>query len=447
MAISGCGGGSETSETTAPSPPPGSLDSSFGTGGKVITPIGLGAQANAIVLQPDGKIIAAGFAEVQTASLTNAFALIRYNTDGTLDSGFGTAGKVISTSFISSLYAQANGVTLQPDGKIVVAGYSQSPIPHEAVTNCIVTRLNADGSPDPSFGTGGVVFSRVTSLFNEHASCSAPTVLPDGKILVALSSGGDAGYFGLMRFNANGTSDSSFGLGGMAVFQTTHQGGRASSVVVQPDGKVVVGGGSVALVTDIPPTFVGEYLLARFYATGILDPTFGQSGVVRGSIPGDVTATVGGMALQPDNKIVAAVTRNVLRFLPNGTPDPAFGVGGTVAGILGSGLAGPGVALQSNGKIVIAGTASGNATTPQIGFALWRFNPDGTLDSGFGNGGSVTTPLGSGGIGNAVAIQHDGGIVVAGMAQIPTSPPAPAGNAPNFAVARYFGDPVTTSSQ
>ncbi len=443
LVISGCGGGGGTSETTPPPPPPGTLDANFGTGGTVITPIGLSAQANAVVLQPDGKMIVAGYADIQTDFLRNAFALTRYNVDGTLDTGFGTAGKVVSTSFISSFDAEAKGVTVQSDGRIVVAGYNAQ----GAAAYCTVVRLNADGSPDLNFGTGGVVMSKVTSLFNDHTECSAPTVLPDGKILAALASAGDSGYFGLMRFSTGGIPDPSFGVGGMAVFQTTYASGRASSVVVQLDGKFVVGGGSALLVTDIPPTVVGEYLLARFDAAGVLDPAFGQSGVVRGSIPTDSASTVGGMALQPDNKVVAALTRSVMRFLPNGTPDPGFGVGGSVAGILGSGLAGPGVALQANGKIVIAGTAAGNVATPQTGFALWRFSPDGALDPSFGNGGSVTTPLGSGGIGNAVAIQSDGGIVVVGTAQIPTSPPAAPGTIPNFAVARYFGDPVTMSAQ
>lgn len=433
--MSGCGGGGG-SPSGPVAPRPGTLDTSFNTGGIAITPIGSSASSFAVAVQPDGKIIAAG----------DGFVLVRYNADGTVDSGFGTGGKVFAASFMTNgSFGTAEGVTLQPDGRIVAAGQSSH---GGSDTFCTIVRLNTDGSPDLTFGTGGVVMVRVTSLTFGHAECSAPTVLASGQILAAVAVEGHAAigedseiYIGVMRFDPGGARDDSFGVGGVANVRTNNPNPRASSLVVQRDGSIVVGGGSIFLGIMFPPA---ESLLARFDRAGVPDPGFGQGGVIRWTQDG-FTGGVGGIALQPDDKIVVALCceqGHLLRLLPNGAPDTSFGVGGTVTGIAGVGPigppfgGGPGVAIQSNGKIVVGEVAGPPNTINPSGFALWRFGPDGLPDAGFGNDGSVVTTLFGRAVGYAVAIQRDGRIVLAGSVS-----PDPNVFGQNFAVARYFGDP------
>ena len=424
--VTGCGGGGGGSSSGQT---PGTLDSSFGTGGTVITPFGLGAQALSVVQQPDGKIIAAGQG-------SGAFVLIRYNADGTLDTGFGNGGKVDSSSFAPT-GSGAAGVTLQPDGKIVVAGSSRP----ANLDVCTVFRLNADGSLDLDFGNGGVAL--VTNAVIEARGCNAPSVLPDGKLLVAVDgSSGSSGRLGLIRFKTDGAPDTAFGVGGVAVVGTTYNIAQARTVTIQPDGKAIAGGSSGYWVGASGPIgFTSEYVLARFDAAGVLDPTFGQHGVILGS--SEPSTAVYAVALQPDNKLVVGVGGNekVLRLLPDGTPDSTFRVDGALT-VYWAG----GIALQSNGKIVIAETIPGVVAGTSAEFGLVRLNPDGSVDAGFGNSRSVTTPIGSNGQANAVAIQRDGRIVIAGWAMIGPLPPL--ANPPeNFALARYFGDTVMAASR
>ncbi|MHB8724031.1 MAG: hypothetical protein ACYC9Z_01475 [Casimicrobiaceae bacterium] len=349
--ISGCGGGGGSSSGTTgpPQGPAGTLDTSFGTGGIVITPFGTTASVNGIVLQPDGKIIVAG-STGNVAANQSTFALARYNADGSLDSGFGSGGKVVVPSFI---WAAAQGVALQPDGKIVAAGQSGS-APNAADTSCALVRFNANGSPDAGFGAGGVVLSKPASGI--ATTCAGPAMLSDGKIVVAVGERGISidsfGAIGAMQFNSDGTRDSSFGVGGETVAQVSRCCAYAYAIAVQPDGKIVVGGGA----GDLPfsPTSYGQDVLARFAAGGATDPGFGSNGLV--SEPANTfTAAFSTLLLQPDGKMVAVASlTGVLRFLTDGTPDSGFGASGLVAGIPGIGGA-----LQSNGKVVIAGYGGG----------------------------------------------------------------------------------------
>ena len=254
-----------------------------------------------------------------------------------------------------------------------------------------------------------------------------------GKILVAGSSGGN---FALARYNANGTLDTTFGTGGkvvtdMAIRQAGHKkgsdnyGSRAEAMAVQPDGRIVLAG----FADDDSPGVTNYLVLARYNANGALDATFGSSGKVVTDIPvgGGINTYWHflGVAVGGDGKIVLAGGTHstttdflVARFNPNGTPDTAFGAGGRVFTDFGGGDDGPqGVALQPDGKILAVGWTN-PAGTDVLRFAMARYNPDGSLDSGFGQGGMVTTPVGSGwgGAANDVAIQADGKILAAGYA-------------------------------
>jgi len=448
--VSGCGGGgggSSSDQSIAPPPvtpppvtpppqgPAGTLDTAFGTGGIVNTPFGTTAFATSTVVQSDRKIIAAGYSG-DLGAAKSTFALIRYNADGTLDSGFGSGGKVVVPSFI---WATAQGVAMQPDGKIVAAGQNASS-PGASDNSCALVRFNTDGSPDTTFGVGGVVLSKLANA--TVTNCAGPVIMADGQIVIAAAGtatgGTPSGEVGAMRFNKDGSRDGSFGAGGAAVVPTIYVNANANSIAVQPDGKIIVGGWSSA--GPLGPS-VGYYVLARFDTVGVLDPGFNQTGTITGTLTNNWNPAITALLVQTDGKFVAVISGDILRFLANGTPDPGFGVGGMVAG-----FPGYGGALQSNGKIVVAGQSGVPSAIQPTNFGVWRFDASGALDPGFGTGGSVTTPIGiRSAEAQAVAIETDGRIVVVGAAQstYDTSHPNTGGT---FAVARYFGDPVTTSS-
>src|SRR5262245_44604023 len=195
----------------------GRLDATFGTGGIVTTGFGVSAEATSAVVQADGKIVAAGYANLDGGE---SFALARYNSNGTLDTTFGTGGKV-GTAFDSGgfSYAQAFSVALQPDGRIVAAGYTEIGAClfnglEQPCFELALARYNSNGTLDPIFGTGG----RVTTHFaapNDQADSVA--VQPDGRIVVAGAAGRftNRGFdFALARYNSNGTLDTSFGASG-----------------------------------------------------------------------------------------------------------------------------------------------------------------------------------------------------------------------------------------
>ena len=261
----------------------GSVDSSFGsTTGRVITNFGATEQALALVLQPDGKIVVAGRTNRPAPNGNFDFALARYEAAGTLDLTFGTAG-LVTTDFGGSV-DRAFAMALQPDGKLVVAGDSDA--------NFALARYNSNGSLDPGFGTGG----KVITSFGGTDQASAVILQPDGKIVVAGQT--DTGVsidFALARYLPDGSLDGAFGSGGRV---TTNFTGTSddlgAAVVLQSDGKIVVGG-----------TSEDNFALARYTPGGALDTTFGSAGT------GTVTTNLGGedllhaMALQADGAIVA----------------------------------------------------------------------------------------------------------------------------------------------
>ncbi|HEX8857895.1 MAG TPA: Ig-like domain-containing protein [Actinomycetes bacterium] len=404
----------------------GDLDGTFGTGGKVTTDFaGNGDQANAVALQPDGKIVAAGGALGTTVD----FALARYRPDGTLDTTFGSGGKV-RTDFGSG--EQAFGVAVQPDGKIVAAG--------GAATEFELARYNADGTLDSTFGVGGKVTTRF-GLGLPLTVARAIVLQPDGKIVVAgtLTSAADWD-FGLARYNPNGTLDTSFGVGGKV---TTDISGHLSTdiawaVALQLDGKLVVAGSTTGPSGD-------AFALARYTPSGTLDSTFGSSGRVVTGFGGDQDWAQA-VAVQADGKIVAAgKTGNqccggtfnfaLARYNAGGALDATFGAGGKVTTDFdGSTDNARALVIQADGKILAGGERlpGGNATGVSFDFALARYQPSGSLDATFGTGGKVTTDFpGHNDHVYALALQQDGKVVAAGD------------SSPDFALARYT---VTTAN-
>ncbi|AEV16768.1 hypothetical protein TCCBUS3UF1_17270 [Thermus sp. CCB_US3_UF1] len=391
----------------------GELDPTFGSGGKVTTDLGSSFDgAHALVLQPDGKLVAAGYSS-NALGLAD-FALVRYNPDGSLDTSFGSGGKV--TTEVVQGDDKAYALVLQPDGKLVAAGYSS-----EGLGDFALVRYNPDGSLDPSFGTGG----KVTTNF--HFDVAHALVLqPDGKLVAAgWSQIGSNSYFALVRYNPDGTLDTSFGNGGKVTTEVGSSSDGANALVLQPDGKLVAAGYSRNAAGDY------DVAMVRYNPDGSLDTSFGS----RGKVITPVFSTFGSaLVLQPDGKLVAAgFSTNsagnddfaLVRYNPDGSLDRSFGTGGKVTTDLGL----PrdivhSLVLQPDGRLVAAGSSNND-------FALVRYNPDGSLDPSFGIGGKVTTAVGSSyDIAHALVLQPDGRLVAAGRSRNAS------GNS-DFALVRY----------
>ncbi len=187
-----------------PAAPPG-LDTTFGGTGRVSTPVG-GGQGEAVVIQPGGGIVTAGW---RTVGAGTDFALTRHDASGNLDQSFGTNG--IATTDLGGPGDQAYDAALLPDGGIVAVGETDAAGIQKQ--QFALARYTADGALNPSFGTGGTV----TTNFTGHGDvANAVAVQGDGKIVVAgfAFSSGINGDFALARYNADGSLDTSFGTGG-----------------------------------------------------------------------------------------------------------------------------------------------------------------------------------------------------------------------------------------
>ncbi|MEU9173928.1 calcium-binding protein [Streptomyces sp. NPDC048420] len=386
---------------------PGDLDTSFSGDGKVLTRFADDDQAYDVAVQPDGKIVSVGSSGDHSV-LEGRWALTRHNADGTPDAGFGDGGTV--TTPINNMdpdlqWSEANAVALQPDGKIVVAGYSW-----RGWENCCwftVARYNSDGSLDNGFSGDGRYF----------ADIAGPTEARD----VAIDSAGRivaAGYTGgqvaVLRLNGDGTPDTSFGGDGTVTTGPAgvQEGGDGRALALQSDGKIVVGGQIGSTLFD--------FFLIRFNINGDVDTSFDGDGMVRTDF-GDYEE-VEALAIQADGKIVAAGGNSVARYHPNGSLDTGFDGDGKVVP---SGIGAWDMTLQpADGRIVLAGGGGQGGD-----FAVQRYNPDGSLDGGFGTGGTATADFGGGDSARGVALQADGKIVAAGRG----------GPDSGFALARFLG--------
>jgi uncharacterized delta-60 repeat protein len=410
----------------------GSLDPSFGAGGRVtaVFPGAFDSAAAALVIQSDGKIVVAG--SVNASPTLKDFALARYNPDGSLDVSFGVGGRV-QTDFAGGADS-AFDLALQSDGKIVVVGSAATIGPGGPNTDFAIARYNPDGSLDVSFGMGG----RVTTDIGTFADSAAAVALqPDGKIVVVGSNNNLD--FVVVRYTGDGSLDTAFAGGGRL---TTDFGGTmdaAAGVVLQPDGKIVVVGTTFGI-----SIMNRDFALARYNPDGSPDAAFGVNGLVTSNFtPADAAADV---ALQPNGRLVVVGTAGnpgaldfaVARYDTNGNLDAAFGTGGVVFTDFASQQdAAASVALQPDGNIVAAGTTG--VSGPLGDFALARYNPNGTLDGLFGTSGRVTTDFfGQLDQGSGVALQSDGHLVVVGAANV--------GNLSQFALARYLGSALPVVS-
>ncbi|GAA4011223.1 calcium-binding protein [Streptomyces plumbiresistens] len=385
---------------------PGDLDPSFGTGGKVSIDqnyFQYFGEDEEVVLQSDGRIVTAG-TEWGNTSLTD-FSLKRHNADGTVDTSFGTGGEVL-TDFEGG-DDQAHAVAVQGD-RIVVVGRTE-----RAEGGCCwftVARYTSGGSLDTTFGGGD---GWVRTDFGADGAADAEAVLVDGqgRILAAGQSGGE---FAVARYNDDGSLDTTFGGGDGRVTTSFEGGAFGYDMALRPDGRIVVAGYSGSTSFD--------FAVARYNPDGSLDTTF--------SGDGRVTTDLGGynwghtVAVQSDGKIIASGSTGndftLVRYTTNGTLDSAFGTGGVMTTAFTGGSAVQELVVQPDDRIIAGGSAGSD-------FALARYNPDGSLDTGFGTGGRTTTDFGDTDGVRSLALQPDGRILAYGS------------SGEDRALARYLG--------
>ena len=379
----------------------GSLDTTFNSTGKVLTDIDtFGDGASAVAIQSDGKIVAAG-SSFTSGTLGYDFALVRYNVDGSLDNSFGTSGKV-TTDFGGSLDG-AYDLAIQADGKIIAAGRNYDSTGSGGLA---MARYNADGTLDTDFGTGGIVTTNLGT--NDFAIAIA--LQTDGKIIV-----GSTSYLGfaLARYTAGGTLDTTFGTGGRVTTTIYAIVGydSLSDIAIQDDGKIVA-------VGKANPTY--DFALVRYNTDGSLDTEFGVAGKVTTDFGGlDTGAAVAiqsdGKIVAAGAGGASGIA--LARYNDDGSLDASFGSNGKVitltSGIIEGASA---VCFQSDGKIVTAGT--GLVAGSSGVFSLARYDIDGSLDTTFDTDGKLTTSVGIGPntLAYDAAIQTDGKIVAAGTA-------------------------------
>ena len=315
-------------------------------------------KATESIVQPDGKILVGGYSN-------DDFAVVRYNTDGSLDASFGTNG----IALVDSANDQAATIALQSDGKILIAGFSYG--------NAMVARLNADGGIDTSFGTNGIAILASADAY----SAEDLLVQSDGKILVAGS--GWVNYPGnidasIVRLNANGTVDTSFGSSGYVVYSvgvTTD----ATELAFQSDGKLIV----TEKHYDGSNWNLG---IRRYTSNGSLDTTFGVSGYRDTGIDGGYSD----IHVNSDDSIVSfgTVGNNftIKKWTSNGALDTSFGTSGTTTLSHGMTEIGYNVGVQSDGKYLLSGGSNGN-------LSVARINTDGSVDTGFGTNGIYVTTI------------------------------------------------------
>jgi uncharacterized delta-60 repeat protein len=400
----------------------GDLDSSFGVGGRVVTDVSgyTGESGQDVAFQPDGKILLAGYAQ-SSSNGTLDIVVLRYNSDGSLDTSFGVDGKVL-TDF-GNANDLAHAIALQVDGRIIVAGRAYT----SGVSNFAVARYDVNGNLDPSFGIQG----KTTIIFKGKGNKALFSwvrdiaIQFDGRIVLA----GEAdAKLGLARLNPDGALDPDFGINGKTIVSLSGgTGGSGAYTVamqtVDSEERIVAAGYAATRRGVI------DFALARFKANGTLDNSFDGDGKVITDFAGGEDL-INDIVIDASNRIVAAgrcpQKFALARYNSDGTLDTTLDGDGKVAtDVSASPDQGNSVTIQPDGKIVVAGVASlfsnGN-------FALVRYNADGSLDSSFGNNGTLTTDFsGHHDVAVALVMQPDNKIILVGSSA-------------GFALARYVLD-------
>jgi uncharacterized delta-60 repeat protein len=390
------GGSPDTGAADAP-PSCTGLDPTFGTQGIVTraSPPDPDPQSpTSLVLQHDGKIVVLGSVPSGSQPNTQLIVVARYGTDGSPDPTFGNAGLVTLAPSAGAL--TGSSLALQPDGRILVAGYGET----SGVTSPFLLRLDTVGGLDTSFGAAGYAAAPAANVSFDKILLRPST----GAILVVGSSGTTQHRFLVAQYTATGALDATFGSGG---FVTTAFAGDASafSAALQPDGKLVVGGEDTVPVDG---GWIYPIELARYTTAGALDSTFGSGGTTS---PPNLGASgpiaVTSLTLQSTGAIVAALYPYlggpnsdffVTRYTPAGQVDTTFGTNGMTQTHFADARSFPvdmsllaGDALLLGGVVEPAKDAGVGAGSVILGLA--RYTAGGALDTTFGSGGTVFLPV------------------------------------------------------
>lgn len=380
------------------------LNSNGSVDGTVRTTILAGSNVpRAVRVQSDGKIVIVG--STSTASFGGEdFAAIRFNSDLTLDTSFSGDGKV-RTDFDSFSGDIAYGFAIEADGSFVLGGTFFDGTPRRFA----LLRYASDGTLDTSLDIDG---KRTDNLGSGVSSLRSVAVQSDGKIVAVGSVFGTfSNDFAVHRFNTDGTADTTFDGDGIATTDFSNGNDEAMSVAIQSDGKILVAGRNTSAPTDT--------LIARYNADGTPDTTFAGSGKIATGIAGNANGGAMAIAQESNGKIIVAGFRRFFISTPADITMFRLSSTGNIETIVATDvLAGDdiprSIAIQSDGKILVA--TNGIEDTNQD-FAVLRYNTDLTLDTTFSGDGMVFVDFGPGDdIANSLAIQSDGKIVVAGSA-------------------------------
>ncbi len=356
----------------------GSPAMDFGNNGLVITDINNQSSdvAMAVTIQSDGKIVVAGRTHAATAYENYQFAIVRYNTDGTLDNSFGAQGKVLYPYECVDDYSYKISMALQTDGKILVTGTC-----YQSNFDLFLTvRFNIDGQVDFNFGTNGKVITSLGEGLNGYPNAIA--IQSDGKILVGGLVQGPLSYptgvdFALVRYEPNGTLDATFGIDGIVLTPVVEGSGYEwiEGLSLLPDGKIVAVGN-----TDIFEAGTNIYRVAivRYNSDGTLDFTFGAGGIVLTDF-GSSYPYATSLAVTSFNDIIVGGNREnqngendflLAKFTADGTPFQGFGINGITITDINPLETVLDVKFQSSGKIVAAGLTG---STIHHDFAVLRY--------------------------------------------------------------------------
>ncbi len=392
---------------------PGTLDNSFGTSGKIqeifSNPF---STAHAVAIQSDGKIVVAGFTYQNLAS---DFALVRYNTNGTVDNTFGTSGKVETHI---DVYDYAKGIVIQSDGKIVLGGtvYNGSDYDFGLV------RYTADGVLDNTFGTAGIT---TLAIGPENDELNGLALTSSDEIIAVGYSKNIGGQkdFAVAKFSADGILDNTFGTSGIATAIFDNEDEEAMSVAVQSDGKIVVVGSAIVNESFV---YTDHFAVTRYNADGTADVAFGEK--LEDANEGRAYA----VTIQSDQKILVGGYANdmdvsyLLRYETDGTLELS-----TSQSFMEGEESIYSIQVQDDGKIVAVGY--GNSLTGNSDFLILRYDENGDIDNTFGTNGAVITTFDIyNDFARGVAIESGGKIVVVGNTLNSGS-----GNSSDFAIARY----------
>jgi uncharacterized delta-60 repeat protein len=400
-------------------PTAGSLDLTFNASGKATLAASAGDDnLAAVALQSDGKIVAAG--DVNDVFAGNVqIGVVRYNTDGTPDSTFGNGGLVITGFQFRDL---ANAVAIQPDGKILVGGYSAAGNSSSYSTRFLVARFNANGTLDTTFGggTGRVI----TNVGTGQCTVYGLAVQSDGKIVASGDAfDGTSSGFAVARYNANGTLDTTFDGDGITIVQITGGSDVQARVALDGNGKIVLVG-----MADTERGWTNfDVGVARLNPNGTLDTTFDGDGKNKLFISTLTNAGVNthSLALTSDGGVLIGGTvyfdggtdnAFLMRLTPGGALDTAFANQGSLVTTYNTpswrhaGL--DAIVLQPDGQILGAGYNYTNLHPARP--ALMRLSPAGVPDATFGSGGYVIETIPTTGRFDGGVLQPDGTFVGAG---------------------------------